>query len=49
MLTQYILDVVVDGVQQTLSLDKMPSSVVLKLRRLETATTETLIAEKTVL
>ena len=48
-MTQYILDVVVNEKQTTISLETVPDSLVLKLRKLDTTTTETLIAEMVVL
>ena len=48
-MSDYILDLIVDGVQTTVSLTKVPTSLVLKLRKLDTVTTETLLATKVVL
>jgi len=47
--TQYILDLIVDGKQTTVSLEKVPTTLVMNLRKLETTTTETLLATKVVL
>ena len=48
-MTEYILDLIVDGVQTTVSLERVPTTLVLKLRKLDTVTTETLLATKVVL